>query len=189
MRKNHHHGYTKGMDNIVLGGGCFWCLEAAYQLIDGVVSVTSGYAGGKEPDPTYYDVAYGRTHHAEVVKIEFDANTISLEDILEIFWTIHDPTTPDRQGNDVGPQYRSIILYWDDRQKAIIKTSKQIAAKYWDNSIVTEVALLEKFYPAEPEHQNYFKNHPEQAYCQVIINPKLQKLKEKFASRIKSDGM
>lgn len=172
-------------ESIILGGGCFWCLEAAYQLINGVTAVTSGYAGGEEADPSYYDVASGRTGHAEVVKVAFDPTIIKLNDILDIFWTIHDPTTLDRQGNDVGPQYRSIILYTNETQKKIAQTEIQAAAKLWSDPIVTELQPLKVFYAAEEYQQNYFKNHPEQAYCQIIINPKLQKLQAKFADRLK----
>lgn len=168
-----------------LGGGCFWCLEAAYQLIDGVTTVLPGYAGGELKNPDYYQVSEGKTGHAEVVQIDFDESKLSFKDVLDIFWTIHDPTTLDRQGSDVGPQYRSIILYADEEQKEQAQTSVKEIQKVWDDPIVTEVKPLETFYEAEPEHHNYFKNHPEQAYCQVIINPKLEKLRAKFAERIK----
>lgn len=169
----------------VLGGGCFWCLEAAYQLIDGVTEVVPGYAGGHVKNPNYYQVGEGRTGHAEVVRINFDDSKLSFKDILEIFWTIHDPTTKDRQGNDVGPQYRSIILYEDEVQKNQAESSIKEVQKLWKDPIVTEIKALERFYEAEPEHHNYFKNHPEQAYCQVIINPKIEKLRTKFASRLR----
>lgn len=171
-------------ESIVLGGGCFWCLEASYQLIRGVTKVTSGYAGGSVPNPTYYAVATGKTGHAEVVKVEFDPDIISLSDILDVFWAIHDPTTLNRQGNDVGTDYRSIILYVGDNQKKVTEESIKAVAKLWPNPIVTELEPLEKFYQAEPEHQNYFKNHPAQAYCQVVINPKLEKLRAKFAEKL-----
>lgn len=170
--------------SIVLGGGCFWCLEAAYQLIKGVTKVTSGFAGGKTENPSYYAVVGGTTGHAEVVRLEFDLTVISLEDILDVFWAIHDPTTLNRQGNDVGTQYRSIILYEGDEQKKVAEKSINEVAKLWPNEIVTELKPLEHFYEAEVEHQNYFKNHPAQAYCQVIINPKLSKLREKFAEKL-----
>lgn len=173
-------------ETIVLGGGCFWCLEAAYQLIDGVEKVIPGYAGGTTDNPTYEDVVSHSTGHAEVVEVTFDTSKLSLKDVLEIFWTIHDPTTLNRQGNDVGEQYRSIILYKTVEQKASAEKSIVAAQKLWDDPIVTEVTPLKKFYEAEPEHHNYFVNHPEAAYCQVIINPKLAKLRAKFASRIKT---
>lgn len=172
------------METIVLGGGCFWCVEASYQLIRGVRKVTPGYAGGTDHHPDYYRVASGVTGHAEVVQVVFDPTVISLLDVLDIFWAIHDPTTVGRQGNDVGSQYRSVILYTDAQQLPVIEQSVQAAAQLWPNPIVTEVKALETFYEAEPEHHNYFKNHPEQAYCQVIINPKLRKLKQKFAAKL-----
>ena len=169
----------------VLGGGCFWCLEAAYQLIDGVNAVVPGYAGGQTDKPTYYEVTSGKTGHAEVVQINFDDSKLSFKDIVEIFWTIHDPTTKDRQGNDVGSQYRSIILYMNDIQKTTAEDSIEEAQKVWDDPIVTKVEPLDTFYEAEPGHHDYFKKHPKQAYCQVIINPKLEKLRLKFANRLK----
>lgn len=171
-------------ESIVLGGGCFWCLEASYQLIRGVTKVTSGYAGGESPNPSYYDVVGGKTGHAEVVKVEFDPTIIKLADIMEVFWTIHDPTTRNRQGYDVGLQYRSIVLYDGSGQKKVVEESIEAVAKVWPNPIVTELKPLDKFYEAEAEQQNYFKNHPERAYCQVIINPKLEKLRQKFAERL-----
>ncbi len=171
----------------VLGGGCFWCLEAAYQLIEGVQKVTPGYSGGTTKNPSYYDVQSGKTGHAEVVRIEFDTNKLSYGDVLDIFWAIHDPTTLNRQGNDIGSEYRSIILYVNDEQKSIAETSKINTQKLWEGKIVTEIKPLEAFYEAEPEHQDYFKSHPEQAYCQVIINPKLDKLRQKFAYKLKKN--
>jgi peptide-methionine (S)-S-oxide reductase len=172
-------------ESIVLGGGCFWCLEASYQLIEGVTAVTSGYAGGSTDNPDYYGVSSGKTGHAEVVKVDFDPSIINLDDILDIFWAIHDPTTLNRQGHDVGSQYRSVILYDNKEQETVALASKKKASALWEDPIVTEIVPLKDFYKADPEHQNYFKNHPEQAYCQVIINPKLQKLRAKFASRLK----
>jgi len=171
-------------ESIVLGGGCFWCLEAAYQMIRGVTKVTSGYAGGDDPKPNYYSVASGRTGHAEVVKVEFDPSIIKLEDILEVFFTIHDPTTLNRQSYDVGTEYRSIILYMDNEQKQIAEKSIKAVAAVWPNPIVTELKPLDKFFEAEPEQQNYFKSNPERAYCQIIINPKLDKLRKKFAEKL-----
>ena len=170
---------------IVLGGGCFWCLEAAYQQIKGVQSVVPGYAGGNTDNPSYYDLHDKETGHAEVVRVTFDQKEISLEEILDIFWAIHNPTTPNRQGNDVGSEYRSIILYGDDAQKQVIEKSVVAVQKLWDNPVVTEVKSLEKFYEAEPEHHNYFERNPSQAYCQLVINPKLEKLRAKFASKLK----
>jgi peptide-methionine (S)-S-oxide reductase len=171
-------------DSAVLGGGCFWCLEASFQLIEGVMKVLPGYAGGTTDNPSYVSVHDDGTGHAEVVRVEFDPAVISYADILDIFWVIHDPTTPNRQGNDVGPEYRSLVLYQGDEQKAIAEKSVVAAQKVWPDPIVTEVKPLQKFYPAEPEHIDYYKKHPEQAYCQIIINPKLQKLRAKFASKL-----
>lgn len=171
--------------SVVLGGGCFWCLEASFQLINGVAKVTSGYAGDSEETANYYTVASKETNHAEVVKVEFDPNKISLQEILDIFWAIHDPTTLNRQGNDVGPEYRSIIFYKTPGELEIINKSIGQVQKLWPDPVVTEVEPLEKFYPAESEHQNYFVSNPNQAYCQIIINPKLSKLRKKFISRLK----
>jgi len=173
-------------ESIVLGGGCFWCLDAAYRRVKGVVQVTSGYAGGHWPNPTYERVVTGTTGHAEVVKVDFDPETISLATILKIFWTLHDPTTLNRQGHDIGTQYRSIILFDSAQKQAeISKSIKETAVPLWGENITTEVVPLEKFYPAEEYHQDYFNKKPEQGYCQVIINPKLQKLTKKFAQLLK----
>lgn len=174
------------METIVLAGGCFWCLDAAYKLIHGVTAVVSGYAGGSKADADYYKVSSGTTGHAESVKITYDASIISLQEILDIFWAIHDPTTRNRQGHDVGPQYRSAIFYANQTQQHIAEESISSIQALWDDPIVTELVPLEAFYPAEAYHQDYFANNPEQAYCQVIINPKLQKLRQKFAERIRS---
>ncbi|HMS50118.1 MAG TPA: peptide-methionine (S)-S-oxide reductase MsrA [Candidatus Saccharibacteria bacterium] len=171
-------------ESIILGGGCFWCLEASFELIKGVVKVTPGYAGGSAPAPTYESVASKKTGHAEVVKVEFDPSSISLTDILDIFWAIHDPTTPNRQGNDIGPEYRSIIIY-SPPQKDKVRTSIQRAQKLWSKPIVTELQTGSMFYEAEPEHHNFFQKNPEIAYCQVIINPKLQKLRQKFSAHLR----
>lgn len=177
----------QGLENATLGGGCFWCLEAVYQLVNGVQSVVSGYAGGTTENPSYEQLHYEDTGHAEVVQICFDPSVISYRELLEIFYYIHDPTTPNRQGNDQGPEYRSIILYQDDDQRRLAEeTTRDFAPTLWDKPIVTEVVPLKKFWPAEDYHQNYFRNNPEQAYCQVIINPKLQKFRAKFESKLKS---
>lgn len=172
------------MEAIVLGGGCFWCLDASFKLIQGITGVVSGYAGGSEADADYYKVGTGATGHAEVVEVTFDTAIISLTEVLDIFWAIHDPTTKDRQGNDVGPQYRSVIFYANNDQKAVAAASIVAVQKLWDDPVVTELLPLEKFYPAEQYHQDYFANNPEQGYCQIIINPKLQKLRQKFADKI-----
>jgi len=169
----------------ILAGGCFWCLEAAYKMFRGVISVESGYSGGKVKHPTYEAVCGGETGHAEAVKIEFDPREISYQDILDIFWTIHNPTTLNQQGNDIGTQYRSIIFYHNDEQKEIAENSIKRAGKLWDDPVVTELIPEETFYIAEESHQNYFANNPSRAYCQMIINPKLSKLREKYISFLK----
>lgn len=171
------------MEKIVLGGGCFWCLHAAYKLVHGVSEVVQGYSGGTGQNPSYEQVYASGDGHAEVVQVTFDPSIISLDDILEIFWTIHDPTTLNRQGPDVGPSYRSIILYENEAQKAIIDASVQKAQSVWNDPIVTEIKQFEKFYPAEDYHNDYEINRPD--YCQVIINPKLDKLRAKFTSKLK----
>jgi peptide-methionine (S)-S-oxide reductase len=178
----------KSLDNqqsIILGGGCFWCLEAYFKLIKGINSVTSGYSGGKTKDPTYQQVNSCETGHAEVVKIEFDLSIISLDQILEIFWVMHDPTTLNRQGADIGPQYRSVVIVNNDEQFKQAQNAMAKMQEYWNDKIVTEVILNADFYPAEDYHQNYFANNQNAAYCQVVINPKLTKLKQKFAELLK----
>ena len=168
------------MDSITIGGGCFWCLEAVYQLVEGVKAVTSGYAGGHKKNPTYKEVCNETTGHAEVVQIEFDPNTISLEKIFDIFWTVHDPTTLNRQGNDAGTQYRSIILFQDESQKKIAEGSISANAANWANPIVTEIVPLESFYPAEDYHQNYFRNNPYNSYCAYVVKAKVDKYEKVF---------
>jgi len=159
-----------------LGGGCFWCVEAVYERIAGVKSVVSGYAGGTVPDPTYEQVCTGTTGHAEVVQVEFDPQTISYAKILELFWKSHDPTTPNRQGADAGPQYRSLILYADETQRRTAEESCRQAAGLFARPIVTELRLLTAFYRAEDYHQDYYANNPYAGYCSCVIRPKLQKL-------------
>lgn len=173
------------MDSIILGGGCFWCLDASYRLVKGVVNVVSGYSGGNYADPNYFEVSSGKTGHAEVVKIEFDPSIINLNKILEIFFTIHDPTSINRQGADIGTQYRSVIFYTDESQKKIIDETIRLMQDYWKDPIVTEVNKLTKFYPAEDYHQEYYKNNSQTNYCQLVVNPKLQKLKNDFSSYLK----
>ncbi|TMC49795.1 MAG: peptide-methionine (S)-S-oxide reductase MsrA [Chloroflexi bacterium] len=168
-----------------LGGGCFWCLDAAYRRIDGVTGVVSGYAGGSRPNPTYQQVCTGATGHAEVVQVEFDPEVISYGDILDIFWSIHDPTTKDRQGGDVGTQYRSVIFTRDDAQAATARASRDAIQQAWPRPVVTEVEPLSAFYPAEEYHQDYFARNPQQGYCQAVINPKLAKLRQHHAARLK----
>jgi methionine-S-sulfoxide reductase len=170
------------VESIVLGGGCFWCLEAAYQQVNGVVRVESGYAGGDEPNPTYAEVSSGMTKYVEVVKISFNPDLIPLESILGIFWVIHDPTTLNRQGADTGPQYASVIYYGDEYQYNAAKQSLDEAAAQLNQPIVTRIESLPNFYIAEDYHQNYYKNNPGAGYCQVVIDPKLLKLKQHFSS-------
>jgi peptide-methionine (S)-S-oxide reductase len=173
------------MQTCVLGGGCFWCLEAAYQEIAGVVSAVPGYAGGSTTNPTYQAVSGGATGHAEVVRVTFDPAVIGYSDILDIFWAIHNPTTPNQQGNDVGSQYRSIILTETDEQAKIAEASRHKVQALWPNPVVTEIKPLGTFYEAEAYHHNYFVNNPQQAYCTIVINPKLQKLRQVFKARLK----
>jgi peptide-methionine (S)-S-oxide reductase len=171
-----------------LAAGCFWCTEAVFQRIDGVLSMIPGYAGGDTKDPTYREVAAGNTGHAEVAQIEYDPDKISFEDLLEVFWYTHNPTTLNRQGNDVGTQYRSAIFYHDQEQKQIAERSKQKLEEKeaYDDPIVTTLEPLEKFYPAEDYHKNYYDNNRMQPYCMVVINPKISKLRKKFADKLKN---
>ena len=170
-----------------LGGGCFWCLEAVYDELKGVEEVVSGYAGGRVANPTYEQVCSGRTGHAEVVQLTFDPRVISFEELLEVFFTIHDPTTPNRQGHDIGTQYRSIILSHSPEQQAIAQETiaRLEAAGIWDAPIVTEVVPLTAFYPAEDYHQEYFRNNPQQPYCRVVVAPKVAKARKEFLAKLK----
>jgi peptide-methionine (S)-S-oxide reductase len=170
-----------------LGGGCFWCLEAVFKDLRGVERVVSGYAGGHVENPTYEQVCGGRTGHAEVVQITFDPDVVSYRDLLDVFFTIHDPTTKDRQGADVGPQYRSIILHHGPEQKAEAERAiEDLGAQgVWRAPIVTEVVPLEKFYPAEAYHQDYFEQNPRQRYCQIVIAPKVAKSRKEHLARLK----
>ena len=168
-------------ESLVLGGGCFWCTEAAYELLPGVKKVISGYAGGTQPNPTYEQISTGTTGHAEVIRIDYDPAKITLDRLLEFFWDAHNPTTLNRQGNDVGPQYRSIILYADEAQKLAAENSRTAAQATFRDPIVTEIVPLQKFWPAESYHQNYFKRNPNQGYCQYVIAPKVKKLAEKIS--------
>lgn len=167
---------AEGLELATLGGGCFWCVEAVYERIEGVKSVVSGYAGGSAANPTYEQVCTGTTGHAEVVQIAFDPKVIGFEKILEIFWKAHDPTTLNRQGADVGTQYRSIVFYNDEAQKAAAEKSIRAAGKLYDRPIVTQLEPLQAFYPAEEYHQDYYRNNPYTGYCGFVIRPKLQKL-------------
>ena len=168
---------NKGMETSILGGGCFWCTEAVFERIDGVSEVISGYAGGKTINPTYKDICTGATGHAEVIKIIFDPNVISFKEILEVFAECHDPTTLNRQGADVGTQYRSTIMFLSEKQGNVAKEWKQKLSEKWVDPIVTEIVPAPKFYPAEDYHQDYYTKNPNQGYCTVVIQPKLKKLK------------
>jgi len=172
-----------------LGGGCFWCLEAVYDELKGVTDVVSGYSGGHVPNPTYEQVCGKHTGHAEVVQVTFDPDVISFKDVLKVFLTIHDPTTMNRQGNDVGPQYRSAIFYHSPEQKA---AAEEVIAEIgreglWPRPIVTEVTAFEAFYPAEDYHQEYFARNPYQGYCQAIIAPKVAKFRKTYVERLKAE--
>lgn len=173
------------METAILGGGCFWCLEAVYQLLEGVTQVESGYSGGQVDHPTYAAVCNGTTGHAEVVKITFDPDVISYRDILTVFFTLHDPTTLNQQGNDRGTQYRSVIFTQGDKQEEQAHAVAREMAHVWDAPIVTQILPLTKFYVAEPEHQNYFRQNTQQGYCAYVIAPKLAKLRATFTSRVK----
>jgi peptide-methionine (S)-S-oxide reductase len=170
-----------------LGGGCFWCLEAVYDQLRGVTDVVSGYSGGQVPHPSYEQVCGGRTGHAEVVQVTFDPSVVTFRQILEVFFTIHDPTTLNRQGADVGPQYRSAIFYHTPEQKT---TAEQVitdltARKLWDRKVVTEIAPFEEFYPAEAYHQEYFARNPNQGYCQFVVAPKVAKFRKEYLAQLK----
>ncbi len=171
-----------------LGGGCFWCLEAVYQQLDGVERVVSGYAGGHVENPTYEQVCGKKTGHVEVVQVTFDPARVSYRDVLEVFFSTHDPTTKDRQGNDVGPQYRSAIFYHDDEQRQVAESIiAELAAEHaFDAPIVTELKPFERFYSAEQYHQNYYEQNSSQPYCAYVISPKIAKFRRKFAERLRA---
>jgi peptide-methionine (S)-S-oxide reductase len=173
------------LERATLGGGCFWCMEAVFLELQGVRSVTSGYAGGTTPHPSYEMVCSGRTGHAEVVQLEFDPKEIGYTDLLRIFFTVHDPTTRDRQGHDVGSQYRSVILTHSPEQERIARSviAEVEAARIWKHPVVTQVVPLEEFYPAEEYHHQYFRRHPEQSYCQIVIAPKVAHFREQYRDR------
>ncbi|KXZ46085.1 hypothetical protein GPECTOR_47g361 [Gonium pectorale] len=175
------------MEVATVGGGCFWCIEACYNMMRGVTSAVSGYAAGHVKDPTYKQVCAGTTGHAEVVQITYDPSLISYKEILEIFFTLHDPTTKDRQGNDVGTQYRSIILTHNDAQRQVAEqVMKQVSDEgWWPAPLVTQLQPLDVFYPAEDYHQNYFVQNPGQGYCRAVVGPKVAKFRAKFASKLK----
>jgi peptide-methionine (S)-S-oxide reductase len=178
---------STNLETATLAGGCFWCLEAVFDDLKGVESVVSGYAGGTVRNPTYEQVCGGNTGHAEVTQLSFDPSVVSFKELLEVFFTIHDPTTLNRQGADVGTQYRSAVFYHTPEQKA---TAEQViaeldAAKVWHSPIVTEVAPLDVFYPAENYHQEYFARNPYQPYCQVVVAPKVSKFRKQYIERLK----
>ncbi len=174
------------MTTFVLGGGCFWCLDAVYRDIKGVVNVTTGYAGG-DSEPTYYQVASGSTKHAEVVEVRFDETIIPADIILDIYFLVHDPTTLNQQGADIGPQYRSVMFYKDVNQQEVFKGAVIRAAKIWSEPIITEVQQLTIFYPASQEHQNFFNNNPESGYCSIVIIPKILKARSAYKKWIRED--
>lgn len=176
---------TNKTELATFGGGCFWCMEAVFQRLPGVKSVTSGYAGGHTENPTYQQVCSGDTGHAEVIQIEFDPQKISYEKLLDVFWEEHDPTTLNRQGNDEGTQYRSIILYHDEAQRKAAEKSKADAQKKFFRPIVTEIVPLKKFYPAEDYHRDYYNNNSNAPYCRFVIQPKLEKLEKLKAKEAK----
>ncbi|MFI5412811.1 MAG: peptide-methionine (S)-S-oxide reductase MsrA [Candidatus Micrarchaeales archaeon] len=170
---------------IVFGGGCFWCTEAVFEMFKGVSSTTPGYAGGNVTNPTYDDVCVGNTGHAEVLQIEYDPKIIEFDTLLEVFFTMHDPTTLNRQGADSGTQYRSIILYTAEEQKTLSEKFIKNIQKDYSKPIVTEVKKLDKFYPAEQYHMKYYDKNPDAGYCSIVIGPKVQKVKKKFAELLK----
>jgi peptide-methionine (S)-S-oxide reductase len=176
---------TNQAEVAILGGGCFWCLEAVYLEVRGVTGVESGYMGGHQADPTYEQVCAGATGHAEVVRLEFDPAQISYRDILEVFFTIHDPTTLNRQGNDVGSQYRSAIFFTSPQQEAVARQVVAEMANVWDAPIVTEVTPAATWYKAEAYHQDYFRQHPLQGYCAFVVAPKVSKFRKTFANHLK----
>lgn len=172
-------------DVAILGGGCFWCTEAVYLEVRGVTKVESGYTGGAQPNPTYEQICTGETGHAEVVRLEFDPAEVSYRDLLEIFFTIHDPTTLNRQGNDVGTQYRSVIFYQSPEQEATARQVMAEMAHVWDAPLVTELAPAAPFFKAEDYHQNYFAQHPLQGYCAFIVAPKVAKFRKTYADKLR----
>jgi peptide-methionine (S)-S-oxide reductase len=173
-------------EKATLGGGCFWCIEAMYKQLKGVSTVVSGYSGGKTPNPTYEQTHIDDTGHAEVIQVTFDPKVISYRELLEIFFVVHDPTTLNRQGNDIGTEYRSIILFHNEAQGETAKDVLENFAKdLWDSPIVTEIKPLDTFWPAEDYHQDFYAKNPESGYCQVIINPKLAKFRQKFTEKLK----
>ncbi len=179
---------NKSLQTATLGGGCFWCLEAVYEQVEGVEEVVSGYAGGRRPHPTYEQVCTGTTGHAEVVQVRYDPEVISYRELLEIFFDIHDPTTLNRQGADVGTQYRSVIFYHDEEQQQIAQAMIDAleAESRWRDPIVTQVEPLPEFYRAEEYHQGYFRKNPHQGYCRMVVAPKVSKFRHRFVAKLKA---
>jgi len=177
----------KGTEVATFANGCFWCTEAIFEELDGVISAVSGYSGGQKPNPTYKEVCTGETGHAECLQITYDPSKISFDELLEVFWKTHDPTTLNRQGADVGTQYRSVIFYHNDEQKAKAEKYKAALDKSgaWDNPVVTTLEPFTKFYPAEDYHKNYYNDNREQGYCQFVIRPKVEKFEKVFKSKLK----
>ena len=178
---------NKSKEITTLGGGCFWYLEAVFSELRGVENVTSGYSGGSVPDPSYPQICTGITGHAEVVQITYDPDMISFKDLLEIFFTVHDPTTLNRQGADVGTQYRSVIFYHTKEQERVAREVIKEVSKIWNAPIVTELAPFKVFYQAEEYHQEYFKRNPEQMYCSVVISPKLSRFRKRYFTKLKKE--
>jgi peptide-methionine (S)-S-oxide reductase len=179
----------KNLEQATFGAGCFWCVEAVYEIVEGIEKVESGYSGGHVENPSYNEVTSGKTGHAEVARLHFDPEVISYEELLEVLWHTHNPTTLNRQGNDVGPQYRSAIFYHNEEQKEIAERSlkKTDESDLWEDPIVTEIEPLENYYVAENYHQNYFENNPNAGYCSVVIAPKIAKFKKEFSHLLKDN--
>lgn len=178
---------TNSLETATFGAGCFWCVEAIFQDLKGVEKVVSGYSGGKNDKPTYREVSSGTTGHAEVIQVHYDPAVVSFETLVKVFFTTHDPTTLNRQGADAGTQYRSVIFYHDEEQKAIAEQlKKDFAPALWDDPIVTEISPFTKFFEAEEYHQNYYKDNPNQGYCRIVINPKVSKFRKSHADLLKN---
>jgi peptide-methionine (S)-S-oxide reductase len=185
--KNIMNDKNPNLETATFGSGCFWCTEAIFERVNGVVSVVSGYSGGTVEDPSYKAVCEGTTGHAECTQITYDSSVVTYDELLEIFWKTHDPTTLNKQGNDVGTQYRSVIFYHNDvqKQKAEFYKNKLTDEKIWDKPIVTEITKFDKFYPAEDYHQEYYDNNPKQGYCSFVITPKVEKFEKIFKDKLK----
>jgi peptide-methionine (S)-S-oxide reductase len=171
-----------------LGGGCFWCIEPLFQSLQGVTKVESGYSGGQINNPTYREICSGLTGHAEVIQIQFNPSIVSYREILDVFFEVHDPTTLNRQGNDSGPQYRSVVFYHSDAQRQVAEEARTAAQAHWSNPIVTEISPLINYFPAEAYHQNYYATNPNQPYCAFVIGPKIQKFRKQFGARLKESA-